>query len=259
MTPKGKMELPGPVTQFLRDLDGALGDRLVGAILFGSRSNDRAEAESDLDLAIIVSDIDSDRSRQEAFRVLGMTGIDPKTLALSVETYMRLKEFLKLGDPFAWVVCSEGRILKERDALLSELQMQCRTSAEELDSAEVTRYLQGKSYTHYAQAMQALHQFLSNIQLSMMAGAQTVAAHLSKGKVKGSDLVAMVDWANLKSVLQETSATKREIETVEQLIMAHKHARNEDADFPAREMTTMIRTAGELWKRLLPPEGKGGS
>ena len=245
------------IADFLRNLDGALGERLVGAILFGSRSKGNAGADSDIDLAVIVADVDRERSRQEAFRVLGASGIDLRNIALSVESYMRLKEFLNLGDPFAWTVCGEGHILKDRNELLKELQQKCGSSAEKLDSQAVAQYLKGKSTNHYVQAMQALNQFYSNVQLSVMAGAQAVATHQSKKGVLPDNLMKMAEWQQLKGVLQEAGATRREIETVEQLIMAHKQAHKADQvadDFPGKELLARIRDVGELWKRLLPAE-----
>lgn len=238
---------------FLRNLDGALGDRLIGVVLFGSHADNRASEDSDLDLAVIVTDADNERSRREVHRVLGASDVDAGNVSLSVESFMRLQDFLKAGDPFAWVVCSEGRILKDRNDLLAGLQNECRSQSEGTDATLVARYLQSKSYSHYVQAIQALNQFLSNLQLSMMAGAQAVAAQHEKGQLTTEKLVGMADWENLKSALQATTATKREIETVEQLIMAHKHARKSADEFPTKEVTAMIHTAGELWKRLLPP------
>jgi hypothetical protein len=248
-------KLPEPVRRFLRDLEGALGDRMVGVLLYGSWNSGKQNAASDLDLAVIVSDADAERSRQEIFRVLAACGVDRNTLSMSVESYMRIKEFLKLGDPFAWVVCSTGQIIKERDTLLTDLQKHCKGEAEPPDAAAVKGYLQNKSATHYVQAMQALNQFYSNIQLSLMAGAQAVAASQSKGAIKADKLVRLADWAHLKETLQESTATRREIESVEQLIMAHKQVRKADKDaneFPGKDLLDGVRAAGELWKRLLP-------
>jgi predicted nucleotidyltransferase len=252
-----KYDLPENVTQFVRNLDGALGDRLIGAVLFGSYARNEAGEESDIDLAVIVADADGEHSRQEVFRVLGLSGVDPKEVSLSVETYMRLKDFLRRGDPFAWVVCREGVILRERNELLTDIQKQCQSSEEGLDVSMVAGYLQNKSVTHYTQAMQAFQQFLSNIQLSTMAGAQAVAVQQAKGKIKETKLVPMADWEHLKGMLQQTSATKREIEALQQLIEAHKQARKDGAEFVGRELMETIRVAGELWKRLLAPDRKG--
>lgn len=250
-------KLPEPVRRFLRDLEGALGDRLVGVFVYGSWSAGKQGEASDLDLAVIVSDADAERSRQEIFRVLAACGVDRNALSLSVESYMRIKEFLKRGDPFAWVVCGTGRILKERGDLLADLQKHCRSEAEPLEASSVRGYLQNKSAMHYVQAMQLLNQFYSNIQLSLMAGAQAVAASRCKGTVKPDTLVRMADWAKLKAILQETAATRREIESVEQLIMAHKAVRKSDRDaedFPGKELLDKLKVAGDLWRRLLPSE-----
>ncbi len=102
--------------------------------------------------------------------------------------------------------------------------------------------------------MEALNQFYNNIQLSLMAGAQAVAASQSKGAIGADTLVGLADWARLKEVLQETNATRREIESVEQLIMAHKQVRRADKnaeEFPGKDVLDGVRMAGELWKRLL--------
>ena len=248
-------KLPEPVRRFLRDLEGALGDRLVGVFLYGSWSSGNQGDSSDLDLAVIVSDADAERSRQEIFRVLAACGVDRNSLSLSVESYMRIKDFLKHGDPFAWVVCSTGKILKERDNLLGDLQKNCKSETESLEASTVKSYLQNKSSTHYVQAMQALNQFYSNIQLSLMAGAQAVAVDQHKNNVPPKLLVDIADWQILKDVLQEGGATRREIESIERLIMAHKNFREADMttdELPGRDLIDGVRTAGELWKRMLP-------
>lgn len=247
-------ELPVAFVKFLEDLDGALGDRLVGIILYGSWANGKKSPESDLDITAIVSDADAERSRQEIFRVLGTSEVDRNMLSLSVESYMRIKDFLKRGDPFAWVVCSSGIILRERNNLLTNLQKLCQSQKDALDSVAVEQYLQSKSTTHYMQAMQALNQFFSNIQLSQMASAQAVATRQNKGQISSGLLVKMADWEYLKEVLQEASATRREVESVEQLIMAHKAVRRADREkleYPGKELFEGVRTAGELWTRLL--------
>ena len=260
MSDQGRPELPSSVFQFLRDLEGALGDHFVGAILFGSWADGNPVADSDMDLAVIVSDLDREKSRQEVFRVLAHCGLDRNTLSLSVESYLRIKEFLGLGDPFAWVVLTEGKILKDRRAILSDLQQHCSSDHAQMEVAPVARYLQDKCGSHYAQAMQAFNQFLSNVQISVMAGAQATAAQRSQGRVTGADLADLADWGNLKSIMQETSATNREIEILEQLVLAHKNARSEE-EFPGKTIIDMMLAAADLWKRLLPqtpgsPQGR---
>ncbi|MEI8195052.1 MAG: nucleotidyltransferase domain-containing protein [Phycisphaerae bacterium] len=254
MLNKQGSDLPQPVLLFLRNLDGALGDRLIGAILFGSQASNSASPKSDIDLAVVVSDADGERSRHEVFRVLGVSGVDRTNVSLSVETYMRLKEFLRVGDPFAWVVCADGRILRDRDGLLADLQRDCKQDHAVSEREALVRYLQGKSILHYSQAMQAFQQFLANIQLSMMAGAQAVVAHDGKGEVVTTELLGMASWEMLKAVLQKTTATKREIETVEMLIMAHKLARQGDTDYAGEEAIAMLRRSADLWRRLLPSD-----
>lgn len=248
-------KLPEPVRRFLRDLEGALGDRLVGIFLYGSWNSGNQGDSSDLDLVVIVSDADAERSRQEIFRVLAACGVDRNTVSMSVESYMRIKEFLKRGDPFAWVVCGTGKIIKERDDLLDDLQKNCKSETDPLETSAVRNYLQNKSTTHYVQAMQALNQFYSNMQLSLMAGAQAVAVDQHKNNVSPNRLIDIADWRILKDVLQEGGATRREIESIEQLIMAHKEVRKIDktaGEFPGRDLLDGVRVAGELWKRLLP-------
>lgn len=247
--------LPEQVTQLLRDIEGALGDQLVGVIMFGSWSNGKADQDSDLDLAVIVADAAAEQNRQVVLRVLGASRVDQSTLSLSIESYMRIKEFLKLGDPFAWVVCAEGTILKDRSELLSELQLTCKAAHIRLESVTVSRYLRSKSRNHHELAMQAFQRFLSSIQLSVMAGAQAVATDRFGRTVGPDDLVALAAWENLKQALVKASANPPEIEKVEWLINAHKQVRKDNADFVGRELMDMVRDVGELWKKLLPRHG----
>jgi len=246
-----KPELPAQVSQLLRDIDGALGDQFVGAILFGSWANARQEPDqSDIDLAVIVADVAVEHNRQVVFQVLGASSVERSKLSLSVESYLRLKDFLGRGDPFAWVVCTEGCILKERSALLSDLQTYCRSSQEGPDLATASSYLRDKSRTHYTLAIQAFQQFLANIQLSAMAGAQAVAVRQSTGGLTGGLLVRMARWEYLKETLGQVGATAQEIDDIEQLVNAHKLARTETEHFAGREAIELVRRAGKLWSRL---------
>lgn len=252
MSNEAKPELPQAVQQFIQDLDGALGDSLVGIVLFGSLARGAGKADSDIDLAVVVTDVDAERSRQEVFRVFGASGASPDAVALSVESYMRLKEFLKVGDPFAWVVCSEGIILKDRVELIAKLQLHCRSAEGTREVAPTVAYLEGKSRMHYAQAMQSFWQCLSNLQLCTMAAAQAVAVQHPKRDVPEKDLAGLGDWGRLKDTLQQTTATRREIEAAERLILAHKQARTNAAEYMGRDLVEALRTVGELWSRLLP-------
>jgi hypothetical protein len=252
MSIQTKLELPETVTQFLHDLNGALGEHLVGVVLFGSLARGSGKADSDIDLAVIVTDVDAERSRQEVFRTFGACGASPSSVALSVESYLRLKEFLRVGDPFAWVVCSEGNILKDRCDLLSRLQQQCRSANGDRKVAAIVGYLEDKSRMHYAQATQLFWQCLSNLQLCTMAAAQAAAVQSSKRDVSEKELAGLGDWVRLKEMLQQTSATRREVEAVERLILAHKQARTNAAEHLGKDLVDALRIAGELWARILP-------
>lgn len=246
---------PEKIQGFLHDLIGVLGDRLVGIFLYGSWAAQNNTDASDLDLAVVVSDADAEGSRQEIYRLLDVCGVDRNLLSMSVETYMRIKDFLKKGDPFAWVVCSKGIIIKERDNLLAELQKNCSEQEESFEVSAVIKYLQNKSSTHYIQAMQALNQFYSNIQLSLMSGAQAISANHHRGNLKSEELVSMADFEHLKGILKDAGATRREVESVERFINAHKMFRKTDTEFdefPGKDLLAGIRAAGELWNRLLP-------
>ena len=244
------LELPPPAAQLLKDLDGALGDKFVGAIVFGSWAEGSASARNEVDLAAIISDVDAELNRQAVFRVLRFHSIDPHVISLSVETYMRLKEFVEVGDPFAWVVCREGRIVHDRDGGLAGLQAECRNHTSGFDADAVRKYLEGKSSDHGAQAIQAMNQFLSHLQLSMMAAAQAVAVPAGQAPLSGTELVAMSDWANLKNVLEDFDATRDEIDMVENLIMANKRAGSNET-FPGKIALDQMQAANELWRRLL--------
>jgi len=254
-------ELPVPVLQFIRDLEGALGDQLIGATVFGSWANGRRDPNrSDLDVAVIVGDAAGEQNREGVFRVLSTNPlVDRSSFSLSVESYIRLKEFLRLGDPFAWVVCSEGVIVKDRSGLLSDLQRQCRSVQESVDAAAASGYLHEKSRTHYALAMQAFQEFLANIQLSVMAGAQAVAAQRSQGRLNSKTLADMARWDHLKEKLSQAGATAQEVESIEQLVVAHKLARTETEYFAGKEAIDLVRRAGQLWRKLMPegPSGQG--
>ena len=244
--------LPDNVNMLLRDIDAALGDQLVGVILFGSWCNGNAGKDSDIDLAVIVADTTAEQNRQAVLRSLRSSGIDPNTLSLSIESYLRIKEFLKLGDPFAWVVCTRGKILKDRSNLLLDLQNECRVSHTPLETNTISKYLQTKSRNHFDQAMQGFQQFLANIQLSVMAGAQAVATSGTNRTIEPDEVIALSDWDNLKRFLFSASVSQEDIHKIELLINAHKHVRMDSATFAGKELMDMVKDVGEFWKKRLP-------
>ena len=125
MTKDLNIDVSGAITQLLQDLKGSLGAGLIGAILFGSHANGHGNENSDIDLAVVVADSNAEQNRRQAFRTLASITARNNNIALSVETYLRLKEYLKLGDPFAWAVCHDGKILTDTEKLLGELQTEC--------------------------------------------------------------------------------------------------------------------------------------
>ena len=219
-------ELPTSIVRFVKELDGVLGTDLIGVILFGSWASGQPTDSSDLDLAVVVSDSNADKARFEAFRVLDRSTLDRDLLSMSVESYLRIKEFLDLGDPFAWVVCSCGTILHDRNGLLEDLHNQCERRAGEPVSPGVVQYLHNKARTHHLQVMQAFRQFLSHCQLSVMAGAQAAAVQISQEPVSGSTLVAMTEWKTLTMRLAG-SLSETDEQRATELILAHKQARQE--------------------------------
>jgi len=246
--------LPEPVKCFLNDLVGALGDQFIGAILFGSRAKNTAENTSDIDVAVIISDLWVEQNRQLVLRTLGTSSIDRNIFSLSIESYLRLKEFIKIGDPFAWVVCTEGIILKDRAGLLAALQKDCRNLKKQTSVRELVVYLHSKSQNHYEQARQTFQQFLSNMQLCLMAGAQAVAADRLVSTLAGTDLVAMASWENLKTILVRAGVSQNDIELIERLILAQKHLRIGQEDYIGKEIMDLSQNLTNTIYKMLPQE-----
>lgn len=240
------------VSAFLHDLKGVLGGHLLGALIFGSHANGTARDDSDIDLAIILYDTGAGEAQKEVFRAFSGSKLNSGNVSLSVETYSRLRDFLRLGDPFAWVVCCNGIILKDCDELLNGLQQECRSVSSNREVAPIVSYLQSKSRLHYAQALQSLWQCLSNLQLCTMAAAQAAVLQRATGTVRDEELLPLSDWKHLKESLQTTSATSQQVEAVEELILAHKRARGNSSEYLGKEIVNCLRTAGELWEDLLP-------
>lgn len=235
---------------FLRDVDGALGADFLGAILFGSHASRKAHAESDVDLAVVVADLNADRSRNEVHRAFNESGLNPRDVALNVESYRRIKDFLRLGDPFAWTVITEGKILAERSGLLSRLKDESPQLLHASQTpAAVSQYLFGKCSSHYDLAMDAFRQFLSHAQISVMAGAQASVAK-SQQKIAPQDLTKLSDWNYLKGLLVGLGATRQEIESAEALTLAHKKLRQPDGAALGKDILEKMQTVGELWRRL---------
>jgi predicted nucleotidyltransferase len=244
------LQLPQTITRFLQDLGGALGDRFVGAIVFGSWATGKASGGSDLDLAVIVADADAERSRREVFHALRVNEVDQRNVSLSVETYLRLKEFIALGDPFAWVVCRQGVVVHDERGRLAVLRHECSERAERFDRQVVAAYLKQKGENHLAHAMQGITQILSNIQLSMMAYAQAAMVSASPGKLAADELVQSADWEVLRTALSKTALSEDELAMVEQLVMAHKRARAKEG-FPGCDLASGLESASKAWRRIL--------
>lgn len=244
------LQLPPAVTRFLQDLGGALGNGFVGAIVFGSWANGKASGESDLDLAVIVADADAERSRREVFHALRVNEVDQRNVSLSVETYLRLKEFIALGDPFAWVVCRQGVVVYDERGRLAALRNECADRAERFDRQAVAAYLRQKGDNHLAHAMQGMTQILSNIQLSMMAYAQAAMVSASPGKLTADEVVQSADWGVVRTALSKTSLNEDELALVEQLVMAHKRARAKES-FPGCDLANGLEASSKSWRRIL--------
>jgi predicted nucleotidyltransferase len=249
MHTRKSLALPAEVSNFLRDAGGALADRLVGAIVFGSWAAGNPSEQSDLDLAIIVSDADAERSRQEVYHALRVSEVDHRKISLSIETYLRLKEFLKLGDPFAWVVCRAGVVVEDSKSLLRSLQQECTSRTETFNRQAVSAYLRRKGEYHCAQAMHSASQLLSSIQLSMMASAQAVVVSSSSDALGPDDLVRSADWPTVKAEVAKNTMGKEEIALIESLVMAHK-ATSTKSEFLGRDLMESLDAAANLWRRL---------
>ena len=243
-------ELPEAVAAFVRDTEGSLGANLVGVVLFGSYASGQENADSDIDLAVFIADSEAEQSREQVYHRFASAGLNRDAVSLSVETYGRLKDFLKAGDPFAWTVCHDGRILTERSALLSVLQTECQSGKNIPEPSSLVRYLQGKCSSHYDLAMHAFDQVLSNLQLSVMAGSQAAAAQMHGGKLSKAHLLSLSNWEELKGILIDLGANRREIHTLDKLVAAHKLARLDHPAFPGKEIVEGARSAGNLWRRL---------
>lgn len=246
-----KAELPEALCDFLGDVKGAVGNSYVGSIIYGSIVTGAYTETSDIDVAVIVADLHGEPCRQQIFRTLAASSVDQTMVSLSVETYLRFKEYLHKGDPFAWVVCHGGAIHDERDNLLSGLQQQCRTLLDVPESQLVSDYLRSKSSNHYAQAMQAFHQCLSHLQLSVMAGAQACVSKQQGHALNKDNLIDLSKWTKLKQGLQQMGASRREVESAEQLIMAYKQVRKDSDHVIGHDILEKIQTMGNLWHRLL--------
>ena len=171
---------------------------------------------------------------------------------MNVETYLRVKRFLTVGDPFVWVIVHGGRILRERSQFLTTLHRQCveRDEQDMPDAAALSQYLMTKCMSEYDLAMQALQQALSHFQLSVVAGAEAAATKDSQGRLPAVDLLDLAEWEHLERSLLDLGAGADEISCLAALVSGPKVARVSSSSFPGSDIIENARVAGELWKRL---------
>lgn len=255
-TDKIKSGLPGFLKPLIDDLVVGLGDRLVGVLLYGSWANNSANEESDVDLAVIIADADADRSRSEVFRIFYQAVEKPEQISLSVETFLRMRHFLEAGDPFAWTVCLEGQVLIERNTFLTDLKEKHINSDGLLDREKTVTYLRQKSTIHYQQSMHAFHSFLSNLQLSIMAGAQAVAVENVTDTNSGQKLVPLSSWEVLHDVLKQIGVSNDELSAMRTLVYGHKEFRLKSGSSEISNILNLVAIVGKTWERLSTQSSK---
>ena len=244
-----KTNPPKYLSRFVTDLRAALANNLIGVILFGSRANGRAGEGSDYDIAVVVADVSLDQARILAERTVETCGLDRSKVALSVEGFLRIKQFLELGDPFVWVILRDGKIISDSSSLLKGLQSECRQPDRTFEATATASYLKNKCSLHYDQAMSALHEFFANQQLSVMAGAQaSVLQH--RNRLTPVDIINVTQWPALRKELASNAVTPKELDQLERLVMAHKTMGKPDGDPATTEMFDAIQHAGRVWQRL---------
>lgn len=243
-----KQEDVGQVVEFfLRELSGAVGDRIIGAILFGSHARKSSNDLSDIDIAIVVTDLNVEATQRAVVDLRARDEEQLSRISASVETYSRLKQFLEWGDPFAWVVCTDGVIVADSENLLDSLQKACREHPKNFERPQLRSYLWNKCSSHHQQALQALDTFFTNIQLSVMAGAQALAVQSNPDPIGSKNLVKWAEWSQLVQDIEERTS-RAEIGAMESLIDAKKQLRL-DEESPFQQVFKLLNTTSTVWHR----------
>jgi predicted nucleotidyltransferase len=222
------------VRAFIVDLEGALGDSLIGAILFGSHARGAATPESDVDIACVVTETSLATALAIAHETLAQSELREDLVSLSVESYLRIKEQLVDGDPFARIVINHGRILTERNELLRHLQS---TSVPPSDVTEC--HLERKAQAHFAEAMRAFHETLCQVQLCAMATFQRHAIGQKLATVE-EDLSTLCDPHQLEQLVTNAGFDRQIVHAFVALVGAHKHARSANHDYPGVDLLTLL-------------------
>lgn len=228
------------------DVHAALGGAFIGAFLFGSHARGSARPSSDIDLALIVSELSATEAHELAKGVLARSPLARDPVALSVETYPRLKYLLESGDPFAWVICLEGKLLRDPLGLLDALRRRAVNGDIAIDPQRTMKHLRSKAEKHGRRAVERLYDALGEAQLAAMAVAQE-AALIDRKPPSGEDLVGAADWTLLESRL----TTYPHLDALGALTVAHKLCREEVEGHPGRDLINLLRVIG-VW----PPDSE---
>jgi hypothetical protein len=252
----------GKMAELVRTLEGALGASLIGVVTYESPLCSEGNKEEDVGILVVLADTGLGEAREISLGVWGAHPDSRDSGVFNVESYLRMLEHIRVGDPSAWFVCCNGIVLSDRFGLLAEMQSTCRSKLQDVPPESLVAYLRQKSALHQRLADQTLRQFLLHLQILSLASAQAACIDTA-GRVPLSmgDMVDLGFWEKTKNQLIKSGATRPEIEAVEQLLMASTQYRKNDANLPLQELMRKIHNADELWRRLAskatPPQQKG--
>jgi len=174
-------------------------------------------------------------------------------LAANCESRARLRRFVMLGDPFVRTVFGTGRILRDKDASLAELRALCCDPDSLPAPQETVRYLRSKARFHHRRVHDHLQQLQGDLQLSLMARAQSVAIQ-KNGLLSPETFFDLSVWTVLERILRESGMPAELTSEAGRLIAAHKNpdATGLFADFRQR----FSNVAQELERSFMAQDGQ---
>lgn len=190
---------------------------MIGAVLFGSVARGEDTDASDIDLLFVARD--DVREKTKALIIDEARTL--RRLSASCESDVRLRLFVKSGDPFVRAIFMEGRILRDTDACLEGLAALCRDPDSLPTAHEAAEYLHSKALIHHRRVHEHLHQLPGDLQLSLMARAQALAI-LAKGTSSPATFVELSAWPELAAILRGYGLPDDVIAETGTLIGAHK-------------------------------------
>ena len=200
----------------------AVGESLLGAVLFGSVARGTDTATSDVDVLFVLPESQAESTADSITRLARQASRQYR-IAVSSDTVDRLQHFVDVGDPFVRTIFGQGEILRDTNGLLSALHARCHDPNGLPDVKDAAQYLHAKALFHHRRVYEQLYELLGDLQLSLMARFQALSL-LANSEPTPDSFFRVSTWDGAKASLGDGVLDEESCAVAQLLIEAHKKA-----------------------------------